>query len=136
MDDINSVTLTGRLTRDAGTKFTPSGACLVSFSIASNYSVKVGDDWQNKAEFTDVQWWGKLAEACAPSLVKGLPVSVEGSKRTDSWESDGAKKSRVYVKAESVVFSGAKKDAKQEAPIKLKMSDSESQAAFENDIPF
>jgi len=136
VNDINHVTLTGRLTRDAELKYTPSGACLISFSIASNYSVKVGDSWENKAEFTDIQWWGKLAEACGPSFIKGLPVSVEGSKRTDSWESDGAKKTKVYIKADNVIFSGAKKDAKQEAPIKLKMSDSESQAAFDDDVPF
>ncbi len=105
MSDTNITVLIGRLTRDSELKYTNNGTAVLNFSIAVNRSIPPkgdGCEWKNEASFFDVQAWAKLAEAKAPSLVKGKQILVEGELRQDRWEQDGQSRSKVYVVAHDI----------------------------------
>lgn len=99
MSDINVVVLIGRLTKDPVLKeFTNSVKC--SFTIAVDKRVKKGDQWQDKTNFFDIEAWniGNLANF----LTKGKRVTINGQLDTSSWEDNGQKKTRVFVRAEQI----------------------------------
>jgi single-strand DNA-binding protein len=104
MTDINRVILVGRLTRDAETKHTASGAAVTRFSIAVNRRVKRGDEWEDEASFFDLVLWGH--EGLIQYLVKGKQVAVDGELNQNRWEQDGQKRSKVEVIVGSIELLG------------------------------
>lgn len=111
MNDINSLLIIGRLTRDAELKFTASGQAITSFSIAVNRSVKKGDGWTDEASFFDCVLWGKTGEAISQYLTKGKQIAVSGSLRQERWtDKDGSNRSKVVMNAETVQLLGSGSD--------------------------
>jgi single-strand DNA-binding protein len=104
MEDLNTVAITGRVTRDAQARFTNSGTATLTVSIANNRRRKVNDTWQDDTSFFDIQMWGKMAESLAPKLTKGTQLSVQGTLRQDRWEQDGQSRARVVIVVEKVVL--------------------------------
>ena len=108
MADINSVIVTGRVTRDIGERdftYLSSGTAKLQFSIAVNKSAKNSDgSWGEKAAFFNVVVWGKYAESLRPRLVKGAKVTVSGLLEQDTWEDKQtkAKREKVYITAANV----------------------------------
>lgn len=132
MNDINNITLTGRLTADAALSYTTSGTACGKFSLAVSRSVKSNDGWRDETDFFDCQLWGKQAESLYTYLRKGQKIAISGDLRQNRWEQDGQKKSRIVVNVYSVVLCGGKSEAKggyQKA--ELPATDE-----FEDDIPF
>ncbi|ADK81297.1 single-stranded DNA-binding protein [Sediminispirochaeta smaragdinae] len=107
-NDITSFTAVGRVTRDAEFRYTNGGTQLCKFSIASNYSRKVRDNWQDEVSYFDFTLFGKRAEALAQYLTKGQQVVVSGQLRQDRWEDNGEKRSRVAFFAQDVQLIGGK----------------------------
>ena len=142
MNDINAVTLIGRLTRDAELKYTNSGTAICKFSIAVNKSKKVGEAWEDEAHFFDVVLWGRQGEAVQKYLEKGKQVGVQGELTQQRWEKDGQNRSRVEVKAYNVQLLGnAKKsegkyDNYADDPAIAKPPEYSGSEQFEDDIPF
>jgi single-strand DNA-binding protein len=103
MLQINKVMLTGRLTRDPETKYLPSGTAVTMLAIAVNrrYQDK-NNEWRDETTFLDIETWGKLAERCAETLRKGRPVFVEGRIKSDTWERDGQKQTKIRINADRV----------------------------------
>ncbi len=96
---LNKVLLIGNLTRDPELRYTPSGAAVCSFGIATN-RVYTSSDGQKKeeVEFSKIVSWGKLAELCSQLLTKGRKVYVEGRMQTRSWETpDGQNRQTTEV---------------------------------------
>lgn len=108
MTDLNSVSIVGRLTRDAELKYTPAGMAISNFSIAVNRSRKNGDQWVEEANFFDINLFGKSAENLKPYLVKGQQVAINGELRQDRWEKDGQKFSRVNIIANNIQLVGSR----------------------------
>jgi len=105
MNDINTVILGGRLTRDVELKSTSGGSVFARVSVASNRSVKVNDEWKDEAGFFDVVAWGKQAENLQKYFHKGSRIVVEGSLRWSSWENaEGKKQSKVEIALERFHF--------------------------------
>ncbi len=102
ISDINSVVLVGRLTRDAELKYASTGNAILSISIAVNYSKKEGEQWISEANYFDVSYFGKPAEAVAKYLTKGKQIAVQGALKQNRWEKDGQKFSRVVIQASSL----------------------------------
>ena len=99
MSDINVVVLVGRLTRDSVLKeFAKSVKC--SFTIAVDKRVKKGDQWQDKTSFFDIEAWniGNLADF----LTKGKRVTINGQLDSSTWEDNGQKRTRVFVRADQI----------------------------------
>src|SRR3989338_539799 len=96
---LNKVLLIGNLTRDPELRYTPSGAAVCTFGLATN-RVYVASDGTKKeeAEFTRIVSWKKLAELCSQLLTKGRKVYVEGRLQTRSWETpDGQNRQTTEV---------------------------------------
>lgn len=105
---INKVMLIGRLGQDPELKYTPSGAAVCNFSLATteSWADKNGQK-QERTEWHRVVVWGKLAELCNQYLAKGRQAFVEGSLQTRSWDAkDGTKRYTTEINAKSVQFLG------------------------------
>lgn len=102
--NINTVVITGNLTRDPEVRHIGSGTAVVDLGVACNSREKQGDEWVDRADFFDVTVWGKQAEICGEYLAKGSPVAVQGRLRLDQWEKDGDKRSKVKIVASSIQF--------------------------------
>ncbi len=102
---LNKVLVYGNLTRDPEVKALPSGQQLASFSIATNrvYKDKEGQK-QEATEFHNVVAFGRTAEIIGQYMKKGRPLFIEGRLQTRSWESEGQKKYRTEIVAESFQF--------------------------------
>lgn len=110
MEDINVVSVTGRVTRNAECKYTNSGTATLTVSIANNRRRKVNDTWQDDTSYFDIQMWGKMAESLAPKLTKGTQLSVQGTLRQDRWEQDGESRTRILIVAEKVVLTSKREE--------------------------
>jgi len=96
---LNKVLLIGNLTRDPEMRYTPSGAAVCTFGIATNryYTASDGEK-KEETEFIKVVSWNKLAELCSQLLGKGRKVYVEGRLQTRSWETpDGQPRQTTEV---------------------------------------
>ena len=110
---INKVILIGRLGQDPELKYTPSGAAVCNFSMATSetWTDKAGQK-QEKTEWHKVVVWGKLSELCNQYLAKGRQCFVEGALQTRSWEDqNGNKKYTTEINAKNVQFLGGQATA-------------------------
>ncbi len=83
---LNKVELIGNLTRDPELRFTPSGAAVCTFGLATNrqWNTDSGEK-KEEVEFHRIVAWNKLAELCGQLLAKGRKVYVEGRLQTRKW---------------------------------------------------
>ena len=104
---VNKVILVGHLGRDAETKFTPGGAAVTRFSVATNrrWKDQQSGEWKEETDWSNVVLW--RAENLANYLTKGKQVYVEGRLQTRSYEDkDGKKVYATEVVAEDVILLG------------------------------
>lgn len=114
---VNKVILVGRLGQNPEVRYTPSGAAVANFSVATNesWTDKSGQK-QERTEWHRVVVWGKLAELCAQYLAKGRQCYVEGRLQTRQWQDkDGQTKYTTEVQAQTVQFLGATAGAGRES---------------------
>ena len=105
-NDINIVTLVGRLTRDSELKYTNGGTAVCKFSLAVNRKKRSGDQWTDEVSYFDVVLWGKQGEALQQYLGKGKQVAVSGELRQNRWEQDGQSRSKVEIVANNLQLLG------------------------------
>jgi single-strand DNA-binding protein len=104
---VNKVILVGHLGRDAETKFTPGGAAVTRFSVATNrrWKDQASGEWKEETDWSNVVLW--RAENLANYLTKGKQVYVEGRLQTRSYEDkDGKKVYATEVVADDVILLG------------------------------
>jgi len=109
---LNKVMLIGNLTRDPEMRYTPQGAAVCTFGVATNrsWTTDTGEKKED-VEFHNVVAWNKLAEICSQLLKKGRKVFVEGRLSTRSWQGqDGAQKQRTEVVINDMVILDRKMD--------------------------
>ena len=105
---VNKVMLIGRLGKDPELKYTPSGAGVCNFSIATSESwMDKSGQKQERTEWHRIVVWGKLAELSNQYLAKGRQCFVEGKLQTRSWEDQqGNKKYTTEILANTIQFLG------------------------------
>jgi single-strand DNA-binding protein len=106
MPEVNTVIITGNLTRDPVLRHTNNGTSVANFYIASNrkYKDKSGA-WKEDVCYVGIVAWHQLAESVSNHLNKGSAVMVEGELQSRNWETDdGGYKSVVEVKAHKIQF--------------------------------
>jgi single-strand DNA-binding protein len=112
--NINSVVITGNLTKDPELRSLPSGTSVCKLRVAVNSRRKDGasGEWVDKPNYFDVTVWGAQGENCANYLSKGRPVAVSGRLEWREWEAqDGSgKRQAVEIIADSVQFLGSRGD--------------------------
>ncbi|MBJ7469729.1 MAG: single-stranded DNA-binding protein [Solirubrobacteraceae bacterium] len=107
--NINSVTITGNLTRDPELRNLPSGTSVCDLRVAVNSSRKdQSGQWIDKPNYFDVTVFGGQAESCARYLGKGRPVAVQGRLDWSEWTTErNEKRSKVSIIADTVQFLGS-----------------------------
>jgi len=100
MNNLNTVTLQGRLTRNTELKKVNDWV-IASFSIAVNQSRKINGEWTDETSFFDCKMFGKV-EKLASYMTKGSFITVSGSLKQERWEKDGIKYSKIVVVAKDV----------------------------------
>jgi single-strand DNA-binding protein len=114
----NQVILLGNLGQDPETKTIAGGKTVTTFRLATNQQwTDSAGARQERVDWHDIEVWGKQAQNCAKYLTKGRSTQVVGSLRTDTWEKDGAKHSRVKVVAARVIFLGSRDKPEAEAEV-------------------
>ena len=75
-----TITLVGNLTADPELRFTPSGAAVANFTVASTTHVdRQTNEWRDgDAMFLNCAVWRQAAENVAESLQKGMQVIDAG----------------------------------------------------------
>ena len=134
---INKVILIGRLGADPEIRYTPSGAEVASFRIATSeaWTNKSGEK-EERTEWHRIVAWRGLAKICGEFLSKGKLVYIEGRLRTRSWEDkEGNKKYTTEVEATDMKMLGGAGDQNR------KSKETETEASppsmkEEDDIPF
>lgn len=103
---INSVHISGNLTRDSELKVTNSGSPLLVFSVAVNdrHKNQQTGEWEDVPNFIDCMVFGNRAEALSRHLFKGTKVTIEGKLRWSQWERDGQKRSKLEVVVGEIEF--------------------------------
>jgi len=81
---VNKVILVGNLGRDPELRHLPSGSAVVNVAVATNeaWKDKQSGERQERTEWHNVVFFGRLAEIVGEYLKKGSQVYVEGSLRT------------------------------------------------------
>ena len=108
MGSVNKVILVGNLGRDAELRYTPGGAAVAKFSIATTemWNDKSGQR-QERTEWHTIDLWGKQAETLSEYLVKGKQVYIEGRLQTDEYtDKEGVKRKSTKVRCDRVVLLG------------------------------
>lgn len=105
VDDINTVNLSGNLTRDAELVVTNSGTSILNFPLAINASKKVRGEWEKDTYFIDCVLFGSRAEGLSSHLSKGMKVMIEGRLEQQRWhQQDGSKRSKFVVIVNNIVL--------------------------------
>lgn len=103
--DIN-VTIVGNITNDPELRFTPSGAAVASFTIASNsrYLDKATNEWKDgEPVFMRCSVWRQYAENVAESLTRGTRVIATGRLKQRSYDNrDGQKVTVIEMEVDDV----------------------------------
>jgi single-strand DNA-binding protein len=107
---MNTVTITGNLTREPEIRYTRAGQATAQLGIAVNrrWQDRTTQEWQESTSFFDVLCCRDLAENVALSLTKGMRVVVTGRLEQRSWETDeGEHRSKVEIAADEIGPSSA-----------------------------
>lgn len=105
---VNKVILVGNLGKDPELRYTPAGAAVATFSLATTERFKGKDgQMQEKTEWHNIVAWRQLAEICGKFLHKGKQVYIEGRIQTRSYDDrDGNKRYITEIVADQMQMLG------------------------------
>jgi single-strand DNA-binding protein len=107
---LNKVELIGNLTRDPELRYTPSGAGVCTFGLATNrqWNTDSGEKKED-VEFHKIVAWNKLAELCSQLLAKGRKIYVEGRLQTRKWAGqDGVERTTTEIVINDMIILDSK----------------------------
>ncbi len=94
-----NITLIGNLTADPELRFTPSGAPVANFTVASTPRTfdRTSGEWKDgDAMFLNCAVWRQAAENVAETLTKGMRVIVTGRLKSRSYETREGERRTVF----------------------------------------
>ncbi len=101
-----TITVIGNLTADPELRFTPSGAAVASFTVASTprtFDRQSGEWKDGEALFLRCNIWRQAAENVAESLTRGARVIVSGRLKQRSFETrEGEKRTVIELEVDEV----------------------------------
>ena len=101
-----TITVVGNLTADPELRFTPSGAAVANFTVASTPRIfdRQSSEWKDGvALFLRCNIWREAAENVAESLTRGSRVIVTGRLKQRSFETrEGEKRTVFEVEVEEI----------------------------------
>lgn len=99
MANETTITLIGNLTDDVSLRFSPAGAAVANFTVASTPRTfnKASNEWEDgNTLFLPCSIWRDAAEHCAESLTKGTRVIVQGRLQQRSYDDREGNKRTIY----------------------------------------
>lgn len=100
------ITVVGNLTADPELRFTPSGAAVANFTIASTprtFDRQSGEWKDQEALFMRCNIWRQAAENVAETLTRGMRVVAQGRLRQRSFETkEGEKRTVVELEVDEI----------------------------------
>lgn len=100
------ITVVGNLTADPELRFTPSGAAVANFTIASTPRTydKNSNEWKDgDALFLRCSIWRQAAESVAESLTRGMRVIAQGRLKQRSYETrEGDKRTVIELEVDEI----------------------------------
>ena len=134
---VNKVMLIGRLGADPEIRYTPSGAEVATFRMATSESwTNKSGEKEERTEWHRIVAWRGLAKICGEYLSKGKLVYVEGRLRTRSWEDrDGNKRTTTEIEASDMKMLGGVGEASRKAK-EVEPESAPPATKEEEDIPF
>ena len=100
------ITVVGNLTADPELRFTPSGAAVANFTVASTPRIfdRQSNEWKDgDALFMRCSIWREAAENVAESLTRGSRVIVQGRLKQRSYEKrEGEKRTVVELEVDEI----------------------------------
>ena len=103
-NSINKVILIGHVGSDPESRFTPSGASITSFSLATNEVwINADKEKQERVEWHSIIAWNKLADFSKEYIIKGQLIYIEGSLHTNTWvDKDEITRKKVEIICNSI----------------------------------
>src|SRR5690625_4332013 len=95
---VNVFTFSGRLGRDAETRFTTSGKAVTGFPVA----VDVGFGDRKHPLWVDCSMWGERGQNVAQYLRKGGTVTVTGEADMETYRSQGGERTKLICRVNDV----------------------------------
>ena len=134
MADLNSWSITGRLTNDAEYRMLASGKALLSCSVAVN----TGWGEHKKTTFAKVNQWGEKGANLCPYLKKGKLIAVTGTLTASTWQGkDGREHTELVLDTSSIqLLGGDSSQATEKLPPKQPAATSESREEELEEVPF
>ena len=106
MANDTQITIVGNLVEDPSLRFTPSGAAVANFTIASTPRAfdKQSNEWKDgDTMFLNCSIWRQAAENVAETLSKGMRVIVQGRLKSRSYDDrEGNRRTVFEVDVEEV----------------------------------
>ena len=129
----NKVVLIGNVVKDVETKE-------LSSSSVSRIRLAVDDPFREKnTVYIDCEAWGDQSTFAQKWLKKGSGVIVDGRLCMDSWEKDGKKETKIFVKAQDIRFSnvGPKSEKSEQSSPKQEGKTTKAKSVEEDsEVPF
>lgn len=100
-----TLTVIGNLTSDPELRFTPAGAAVANFSVASTPRTfdKNANEWKDgETLFLRCSVWREAAENVAESLTKGMRVIISGDLKHRSYDKDGEKRTVIELEVQEI----------------------------------
>lgn len=141
MASVNKAILIGNLGRDPELRYTPSGAAVCTFSIATSekWRDKQTNELKESTNWHNIVLWGKQAETAKQYLTKGSPVYIEGRIQTRSWDDNGVKKYITEIVGQRLQFlgrRGGEPTGDQDTPPPPEMDGAPPMTEEDDDLPF
>ena len=133
---MNSITITGNVTKDLELKTLQGDNHVVNFTVATDRRFK--EKGEKITDFFNIVLWGRTAELAAQYLQKGSKCLIQGEMQLRKYtDKEGNQKISPEIKGEVIEFLGGNQGQKQEnfAP-KVTIEEVDLADADEDEIPF
>lgn len=132
----NRVELIGNLTRDPELRYTPNGAAVCTFGLATNRTFVTDGEKREEVDFHRLVAWNKLAELCNQLLKKGAKAFVSGRLQTRSWEGqDGTQRQTTEIVVEDMIVLTPKVSTESPAEVKTEVKKEEEVKKQKDETP-
>lgn len=109
MSSNNQIILIGRIGNDVNESLRyVNGTAVAEISLAVNRPGR-NREGEQVTDWVRCEFWDRQAEVLSQYAHKGSLVSVSGSLRIDSWEKDGERRQKIFVRGIHFEFLGGRK---------------------------
>ena len=128
---LNKVILIGRLGKDVEYRELGNGSVVASTSLATAYSKKKGDAYEDVTSWHNIIAWGSIATFMKNYVKKGDQISIVGRIDYRKWtDKEGKNRTTTDIVAEELTILQSKREGKPEQPDKNQANQSN------DDLPF